>query len=233
MGLSLYSILFEEIQNKTNYYSAPFALFVNRQQIILYDLSAYPEDDMVAAYLKIREDKSNCPGANQVAQSARSEKYPGAGEAIYKIASTVFQKPITSDRYQSTSKSAQAMWNKISHDPTFKKQQLDNWIWNSDNETKTFVYNINKQKNKFQISDNPLTPSTEDDCILPGEPIDKDNPIDGIYNSLSRLGTPDSFETNVDISQILANHQEAVASGKVLIDTLKKKADQLWGSRYT
>lgn len=232
---SLYSILFEEVspENRTNFLAAPFALFVNNKQLILYDISRFPAEDCVAAYIKIREDKEKCPSATQIAQAARADNYPGAGEIIYKIASTVYGKPITSDRYQSTSPSAQGMWNKITSNPSFKKTPLDNWIWNSDFETKTYVHSINKNKRIFQISDKPQTPSPEDDCVLPGDPVDKNSPLEGIETAISILGTPDSFETKVDISELIKNHTDALAQGKVDKNSLKKFADKLWSKQIT
>lgn len=216
---------------RVNYFDSPFALYMDKDQVILYDVSSYPTD-CVAAFLKVRHDATNVPAANQVAQTARAEKYPGAGEAIYKIASSAFHKPITSDRTISTSPSAQQMWQKIASDPSFQKQELDNWIWNSDNETKTYVSNINKANNTFQVSSQPKTVSTADDAVLPGKPVDKENPNPGVKDAVSILGTPNAYNVSIDLSKLLQNNKQAIESGKILPAVLINQAKQLWNTRY-
>lgn len=219
-------------EERVNYFSSPFALYVSSSgQIILYNAANYPNDNCVAGYVKVRQDKINCPSAVQIAQAARSPAFPGAGEAIYKIASTVYNMPITSDRKHSTSDLAQNMWKKIDGDPSFQKQELDNWIWNDDNETKTYALDINKTNNSCTPSADPKTPSTQDDCMLPGEPVNKENPEPGLKNSLSILGAPNAYKATVEIAKLMSNHNQLVKEGVVQPAIIKALADKLWNTR--
>lgn len=224
--MKLFSILFEQ---KTNFFSKPFALAQNQGLFVLYDTSQFP-NNYVAAFIKAKEDKSNCPSALQIAQSARGENYPGAGEALYQIVSSVLQKPLTSDRKMSTSPAAQKMWNKIENSPQFSHSKLDNWIWNDDYETKTYAHNINKNNNSFSPSSNPETPQPEDDCVLPGELPNKDNP--DLKSSIDILGTPNAHQSNVDFSELIKNHEEFVQNQKIDVSKIFADGQRLFRERY-
>ena len=212
--MKLYDILFEQ---KTNYFTKPFALVYNKNSFVLYDTSKFP-NDYIAAFIKVKIDPTNCPSVIQVAQSVRGQNYPGAGEALYQIVSSVLQKPITSDRTISTSQDAQKMWKKIETGSQFNHIKLDNWIWNDDYETKTYAHNINKINNSYTPSSEPATPQKEDDCILPGDSVNKDNP--NLKPSIEILGTPNAHQANVDFSILLKNHEEFIKN-KPFIDISK------------
>jgi len=230
MTVSLYSLIYEGAE-RTDYLAYPYALAKGKRGVtlVLYNVEKYP-NDYVAAYIKVTDNKNLCPAALQVAQIVRGPSYPGAGEVMYKIASTVFGRPITSDRYLSTSDSAKKAWAKMGNDSSMQKTELDNWVYNQDNETKTFFQNIDVAAQTATPSSEPKTPSPADDCVLPSDPIDPQDP-NSTKTAIAKLGSPDAFQAKVNVSAILANHAKAVEEKKVDVNKVLADGDDLFQTR--
>jgi hypothetical protein len=227
--IKLKNLLFEN--QSINYFQAPFALAVDstKTNFILYNTKEYPD---IVAYAKVKFDSTNCPSAVQISKSVREDKYPGAGEALYKIISSYLNMPITSDRTISTSPAAQKLWKKIENSNDFEHFKLDNWIWKDDFETKVYVKDIDKNRGSFKISDQPETETTEDDCVLPGV-VSQKNLEDGIRNTISVLGTPNAHKTNVDYSQLIKNHERFMKNNNVNMQNLIKTGNSVFVSKMT
>jgi len=209
--ITLYSLLFEEAEqwNPNN-----LALAVIRNvKFVLYDtakLRATDEmhnqpniKDLVAAYILVTPPRSgNCSGAASVALAARNPAYPGAGIMLYKLVSSALNKPITSDRENSTSDDAKAMWKKIEDvgKSGFTRLPLDNYYQGMGADNIYFTVNPD---GTVKDGAGPLTPDTSDDCEAPG--ID---PRDVGQN----LGEPDAFQAAGGIAQpFIQRHQEQLA----------------------
>ena len=99
-----------------------------------------------------------CDGAWSVGNSARNAKYPGMGRVIYKLASAYMGVPLTSDRHETSSDDALALWQRLDRDPDMQA-------------TPEFDHFLGKQRLGTKDSDfakisEPRTPSTHDDCSL-------------------------------------------------------------------
>lgn len=215
--VSLYSILFE---NQGSYFDAPFALAVSpeKTRFVLYSTVAVKEQGLkagIAAYVKVKKEEANCGLAYQIATSVRGPNFPGAGLTLYKIVSSYLNSPITSDRHISSSARAKSAWRKISSDPDFEPVFLDNWLWNGDFETKTYVKDIDLDTGNFVASPKPRTSTPKDDCVLPGDSVDLDNLDNDVADRLANLGSPFAFQSHVSFENLIKNHENFVTQNEL------------------
>ena len=169
---------------------------------------------VLAAYLVLRttvvppesEDAnhwSQCEGAYSVAFSARNPTYPGAGQLLVKLASSILKKPITSDRQGSSSNKAQAMWDRVEDDGDFKRVPLDNWYYTGDpdnehSEEAIQQYADFSDKDNPEDLDGPKTPTIKDDCY--------------VHQQYS-LGSADAWRASITTTAFVQRHK---AIGKLL-----------------
>ena len=162
------------------------------------DLDAMADSmQCIAAWVEFSEPSpsmGNCSGAYYVAYSARNPKYRGAGQLLVKIASSMLEVPVTSDRSNSSSDSAKEMWDRLSDDPGMAKKELDNFVGYEDDDDVAYV-DIDPKTRTATRRAGPRTPDPSDDCHTP-RPVDR------------YLGSPDAYQSKMSTGAYQARHQQ-------------------------
>lgn len=139
--MKLFPLLFEkEIKSFTSYTAPEFALFVDKNALILVHTNSllsylkkpndqFPIFKIVAGYIACSESEKDCLGALQVSIAVGSPEWKGAGISLYALASDYYEAPLTSDRSHSSSVAARETWAKIEQSPEWVKvgEGLDNY----------------------------------------------------------------------------------------------------------
>ena len=194
--MKLFPLLFEkEIKSFTSYTAPEFALFVDKNALILVHTNSllsylkkpndqFPIFKIVAGYIACSESEKDCLGALQVSIAVGSPEWKGAGISLYALASDYYEAPLTSDRSHSSSVAARETWAKIEQSPEWVKvgEGLDNYAQTPSGKLYVDVQGIYPNrtakprikavkglvKNVVGAEETqPKTPQEIDDCPLP------------------------------------------------------------------
>lgn len=193
--MRLYTLLFESGQ--TNYGDPNnFALFTrNDVNFVLVNIEKFKEkalenpkltqDDYIASMAKTElgyQHSDDCMGAVEINYIASSEKYPGAGSALYAIVSNYFHKPIVSDRKGSSSDFDKKAWSKIEANSDWVRIPLDNYYNTHDEKQYWDIRGVGASREVKQLP-GPRTIPTNDDCNLPNSSLGTEKGIKQMLGS--------------------------------------------------
>lgn len=152
MNIKLYPLLFTESKDPSRFTAPEYALVEWKDSqgtnLTLLHVESYkkfiqtvrdrgtaaaekaiPIEKWICSYGGIETaHASDCVGAVETNYMVGSPDYPAAGSAMYALISAYFNKPITSDRMNSTSDKAKKAWARIEADSgNWQKVELDSY----------------------------------------------------------------------------------------------------------